>query len=67
MLDTMLGTPIRHGFGNQFTVISHEDFKFVSGLILNGAVPIAKDGRGVRLGFQWQASYIARVVINHIH
>ena len=44
MIDSMQGSPVLHGFGNEFAIVADEYFKVVSRLVFNNAVLQLENG-----------------------
>jgi len=44
MIDSMQGSPVLHGFGNEFAIVTDEYFKAVSRLVFNSTVLQLENG-----------------------
>jgi len=53
MINAELGTPMFHGFGNQFSVVGDQALQVMPSLIFDGAVPLLQNGSCVCFGAQW--------------
>jgi hypothetical protein len=68
LVDNPMGrTPVRDQFGDEFAIVSDDDFELMSRLILYGAVPISQGISCRGFKFKGRAPHVASVIVDEIH
>jgi hypothetical protein len=67
MINSMQGSPVLHGFGNEFAIVADKDFKTVPGLVFDSAMPQLENGSCFLFVSQGKTPCIQQKVINNIH